>query len=90
VEGSTNLRLERHGELESPDVRLMSMITPVTESREQRKVFPLCGGSCAETSNRALILGRTWRKAIVDVKSLGKLLQAEESLELGKSLELER
>jgi hypothetical protein len=89
--GSPNLlRLERHGELKSPDLSLMSMVTPITGPRQQRLGFPLCGGSCAEPSNRALILGRTWRKAIVDVKSLGKLLQAEESLELGKSLELER
>jgi hypothetical protein len=90
VEAPTDFRLERHGELKSPDVSLISLITPVTRPRKQRKVFPLCRGSCAEPSNLALILGRTWREAIVDVKSQEKLLKAEESLELGKSLELER
>jgi hypothetical protein len=89
VEAPTDFRLERHGELKSSDVSLMSMITPVTRFCKQRSVIFLCRVSCAEPSNRALI-GRPWRKAIVDVKSLGKLLQAEESLEMGKLLELER
>ena len=90
MEAPTDFRLERHGELKSSDVSLMSMITHITRSHKQRKVFALCRGSCAEPSDRALILGRIWRKAVVEVKSLGKLLQAEESLELEKSLELER
>jgi hypothetical protein len=82
VEAPTDFRFERYGELKSLDLSLMSMVTPITGPRKQRKVFTLCRGSCAEPSNRALILGQTWQKAIVDVESLGKLLQAEESLEL--------